>query len=82
MLGFFSRQVYFEQIFLLDLHCLPMSQKWDARLIWVNFKSDSFSRYSRGRSHRENKSARKIDTSSITANSETRKRNANIHCRE
>ena len=19
----------------LDLHCLPMSQKWDARLIWV-----------------------------------------------
>ena len=20
----------------LGLHCLPMSQKWDARLIWVN----------------------------------------------
>ena len=26
----------------LGLHCLPMSQKWDARLIWVNttIKSD------------------------------------------
>ena len=22
----------------LGLHCLPMSQKWDARLIWVNVK--------------------------------------------
>ena len=23
----------------LSLHCLPMSQKWDARLIWVKFES-------------------------------------------
>ena len=22
----------------LGLHCLPMSQKWDARLIWVKVK--------------------------------------------
>ena len=45
----FSFLFYFEWIFLvatnedsdqtprsdLGLHCLPMSQKWDARLIWV-----------------------------------------------
>ena len=24
----------------LGLHCLPMSQKWDARLIWVNTVKD------------------------------------------
>ena len=24
----------------LGLHCLPMSQKWDARLIWVKFTNN------------------------------------------
>ena len=25
----------------LGLHCLPMSQKWDVRLIWVNVHIDA-----------------------------------------